>query len=163
MPLFESEIRLPRPIDEVFPFFAQAENLEEITPPSLRFSVITPKPIAMRKGALIDYKLRIRGFPVRWQSEITAWDPPRRFVDEQRRGPYRKWRHEHDFQEDGDGTIVRDRVTYEVPGGRFLGRILDRLMVHRDVERIFEYRRRVLEERFQRDPRARPGDPTGGR
>src|SRR5688500_5927578 len=93
--LLRAECIVPRSIDEVFAFFADAMNLERITPPSVRFRVVTPLPITMRKGALIDYKLRVRGLPIRWQSEITAWEPQRRFIDEQRRGPYKFWRHEH--------------------------------------------------------------------
>ena len=132
----------PRPRAEVFAFFSDAANLERITPPWLRFHTLTPLPIAMRPGATIDYRLRLRGLPLRWQSEITVWDPPRRFVDEQRRGPYRSWIHEHELIERDGGTEVRDFVRYTVPGGR----LVDRLIVRPDVTRIFDYRRRVLEE-----------------
>ena len=100
-----TQVRLPRPIDEVFPFFADAHNLETLTPPWLKFHVLTPKPIAMAVGTKIDYKLRIRGLPLRWRSEITAWEPPFRFQDEQLRGPYRQWIHEHTFQE-ADGMTL---------------------------------------------------------
>ena len=132
----------PRPRAEVFAFFSDAANLERITPPWLRFEILTPRPLAMRPGATIDYRLRLRGVPVRWQSEITIWDPPRRFVDEQRRGPYRVWIHEHELTERDGGTEVRDFVRYAVPGGRWI----DRLLVRPDVARIFDYRRRVLQE-----------------
>ena len=132
----------PRPREEVFAFFSDAANLERITPPWLRFHTLTPLPIAMRPGATIDYRLRLRGLPLRWQSEITVWDPPRRFVDEQRRGPYRSWIHEHELTERDGGTEVRDFVRYAVPGGRWL----DRLLVRPDVARIFDYRRRMLQE-----------------
>jgi ligand-binding SRPBCC domain-containing protein len=91
----ETRLFLPRPLEIVFPFFADAGNLEILTPPWLRFEIVTPRPIAMRAGALIEYRLRLHGVPLRWQSEITAWEPPHRFVDEQRRGPYRAWIHEH--------------------------------------------------------------------
>ncbi|RIK68332.1 MAG: CDP-paratose 2-epimerase [Planctomycetota bacterium] len=133
---------LERPIDEVFAFFADAMNLEAITPPWLRFSILTPPPIDMRVGRLIDYKLRLRGIPIRWQSEITAWEPPHRFVDEQRRGPYRIWIHEHTFAPDRGGTRVRDRVQYAVPGGALVRRFL----VAPQLREIFDYRARRIAE-----------------
>jgi ligand-binding SRPBCC domain-containing protein len=109
-----------RPVSEVFSFCADAGNLDVITPPWLRFQILTPRPMAMRVGAQIDYRLRLRGLPLRWQSEITVWQPPHRFVDEQRRGPYRAWRHEHTFTAQDGGTLVGDRVRYAVLGGRWL-------------------------------------------
>ena len=137
-----NEVWLPRPIDEVFEFFSDAYNLETLTPPILRFEVLTPDPIRMETGTLIDYKLRLRGLPVRWQSEITAWEPPHRFVDEQRRGPYSMWVHEHTFVEKDGGTLAKDNVDYSVPGGA----LVNRLFVARDVRKIFEYRtERLLE------------------
>lgn len=108
---------------------------------------MTPEPIEMREGLRIDYRLRVRGFPMRWQSEITVWDPPNRFVDEQRRGPYRVWRHEHQFQDSNGGTWCGDLVRYAAPGGIFRSWI-ERLWVNRDVAKIFEYRRRALNERL---------------
>jgi ligand-binding SRPBCC domain-containing protein len=136
---FESEQHLARPLVEVFAFFADPLNLETITPPWLRFAIIPPGPVELGRGALIDYRLRLRGFPLRWQSEITAWQPPRRFVDEQRRGPYRLWIHEHTFESRGNGTLARDRVEYALYGG-----LLVRKWVRCDLERIFEFRRRKL-------------------
>lgn len=135
---------MPRPLDEVFAFFSDATNLEAITPPWVRFRVVTPTPIEMRQGLLIDYKLRIRGMPWRWQSEITAWEPTRRFVDEQRRGPYSFWRHEHLFEPAGARTRVIDVVHYGVPGGR----LVNWLLVERDVRSIFRYRQGKLTELF---------------
>src|SRR4051794_29426204 len=137
-----ARISLPRSRMEVFEFFADPRNLETLTPPWLRFQIITPPPIIMQAGALIDYRLRVHGLPVRWQSEITAWEPPVRFVDEQRRGPYRIWIHEHTFQESDGGTEVRDRVRYNVPGGR----LVNRLLVRRDLHAIFRFRQNRLRE-----------------
>ena len=144
-----SEVLLPRLRAEVFPFFADARNLERLTPPWLRFQVLTPERIEMRPGAIIDYRLRLRGVPIRWRSEITAWEPPFRFVDEQRRGPYRLWIHEHRFEERAGRTLASDHVRYAAPGGR----LVDRLLVRPDLDRIFEYRRDVLRSVFG------PADP----
>jgi ligand-binding SRPBCC domain-containing protein len=141
---FERAITLPRPRAEVFPFFAAPENLEALTPPWLRFRITTPLPIVMETGALIRYRLRLKGLPLAWTSRITAWDPPRRFVDEQVSGPYRLWIHEHTFEERRGGTVVRDVVRYAVPGGR----LVNALFVKRDLERIFAYRHARLRERF---------------
>ena len=138
----ESEQTISLPRSEVFPFFADALNLQAITPPWLRFRIVTPPPIVMRRGTLIDYRLRLRGVPVRWTSEITAWEPPSRFVDEQRRGPYRRWIHEHTCAEHDGQTVMCDRVDYLVPGGR----LVDRLLVKRDLERIFAYRKARIAE-----------------
>ena len=137
-----SEVWLPRPIEDVFGFFSDARNLEALTPPTLRFEILTPSPIRMEVGTLIDYKLRLRGIPVRWRSEITAWEPPYRFVDEQRRGPYRLWVHEHRFEAKDGGTLAKDLVEYAVPGGA----LVNRLFVARDVRGIFEYRTEKLRE-----------------
>ncbi len=126
--------------DQVFAFFADACQLETITPPWLHFSVQTPHPIAMREGTLIDYKLRLHGVPLRWQSRIHTWEPPLRFVDEQVKGPYRYWHHLHTFEAVDGGTIVRDTVHYAMP----LGFIMHPLLVRRDLTKIFAYRREVM-------------------
>ena len=139
-----SEQFIDRPLEEVFPFFADAANLEAITPPWLRFEIATDGPIEMAAGVHIDYRLKLRGIPLRWRSLISAWEPPHRFVDEQVRGPYRLWHHEHTFEERDGGTVVRDVIRYDVPGGE----LIDRLMVRRDVERIFAYRREALARHF---------------
>ena len=141
----DSEQLVPRPLEEVFAFFSDPHNLQRITPPWLDFEVLGMSDSQMREGLLIDYRLRIHGIPIRWRSEITVWDPPRRFVDEQRRGPYRLWIHEHTFEARGDGTLVCDHVQYSVPGGV----IVQKLFVARDVGRIFAFRRRKLEELFR--------------
>ena len=140
----ETSLRLPAPLTEVFDFFARAENLETITPPRLRFEILTPTPIEMQVGRLIDYRLRLHGIPLRWRSEITVWDPPHRFVDEQRRGPYRWWTHRHTFEADGHATIVHDRVDYGVSGGA----LIHTVFVARDLRAIFSFRARVLKDIF---------------
>lgn len=134
----ERELVLARPITEVFEFFARAENLERITPSWLRFRVLTPGPIVMGPGTLIDYRLRLHGLPLRWRSRIEVWEAERRFVDEQVHGPYRSWRHLHEFVSVGRSTRVRDRVEYALPLGR-LGQ-LAMPFVRRDLARIFDYR-----------------------
>lgn len=141
---FTTEMWLKPPLEEVFSFFSDARNLERITPPWVRFRILTSGEIPMRLGALIDYRIRVHGVPLRWQSEITLWEPGRRFVDEQRRGPYRLWIHEHRFSAKDGGTLVEDRVEYAVPGGA----LVNRLFVANDVAKIFEYRKRKLEEIF---------------
>ena len=136
-----ARLRLPRPRPEVFAFFADAGNLEALTPPFLRFHIETPGPIEMRPGTLIEYRLRVHGLPIRWQTRITSWEPPVRFVDEQLRGPYRMWLHEHTFDDaPGGGTFVNDRVRYRPP----FGRLANWLVVERDVRAIFRYRSESL-------------------
>lgn len=137
---FKSELWLPLPPEEVFPFFANAANLETITPPWLNFKIITPTPIAMGEGTLIDYRLRIRGFPVRWRTRIRSWQPPHRFVDEQLRGPYRQWIHEHTFEARDGGTLARDLVSYAVP----FDFLTHSWMVRPDIEMIFRFRADLL-------------------
>src|SRR5579871_1189275 len=116
----QSEVWVPHPREEVFAFFSRAENLEVLTPPWLHFSILSPGPISMRAGTRIRYRLRLHGIPLQWESEITAWDPPYRFVDEQMRGPYRRWIHEHQFLDRDGGTAVRDTVQYSVAGGALI-------------------------------------------
>ncbi len=137
---------IEQPIAQVFAFFSDAHNLAEITPPWLRFEVLTPAPIAMQVGTRIDYRLRLRGIPISWQSEITAWVPPRYFMDEQRRGPYRLWRHTHTFEETAAGTVVGDEVEYAVWGSS----VVNTLFVRQDIEKIFAYRAEKLDALFHR-------------
>lgn len=134
---------IPRPIDETFAFFADAKNLEAITPTWLQFQILTPPPIVLRAGTRIDYQLAWRWVPVRWQTEIRAWAPPYRFVDVQARGPYGLWEHEHTFEAVRDGTLVRDVVRYALPLG-FLGRLAHFLLVRADLQSIFDYRARKV-------------------
>ena len=143
--LFESQRTFERPITEVFEFFANAHNLAEITPPSMHLEILTPAPIDMSPGTLIDYRFKLHGIPVRWQSEITEWNPPYRFVDEQRRGPYRLWRHTHTFNETENGVVVGDVVEYAVWGGG----LIDKFFVRPDIEKIFAYRSDQLDEIFR--------------
>ncbi len=138
--ILQTQQWLPRSIDEVFPFFADAANLERITPPWLEFRIVTPTPIEMRVGTLIDYRLKVRGVPVRWRTRIAAWDPPYSFVDEQVRGPYRLWRHLHTFEPVDGGTFCRDRVEYRAP----LHALMAARLVTPDVERIFGFRHEAL-------------------
>ena len=133
---------IPRPIDEVFTLFAEAGNLERITPPELNFHILLPKPAAISAGTLIDYRLRLFGWSFGWRSEITAWDPPHRFVDRQVKGPYRLWIHTHRFSEVDGGTLIEDEVRYELPL-RPLGEIAHPLLrLH--LERIFRYRETAI-------------------
>jgi ligand-binding SRPBCC domain-containing protein len=138
---------LPAPPAAVFPFFADAANLEAITPPFLRFRILTSLPVAMRAGTLLDYRLHLHGVPIAWHTRISVWDPPARFVDEQLRGPYAVWRHQHRFvaTADGGGTTVTDEVLYAHPGGA----IANRLLVAPDLERIFRYRQERLASAFR--------------
>jgi ligand-binding SRPBCC domain-containing protein len=124
---------------ELFPFFADARNLEAITPPLLRFRVITPEPIEMRVGTLIQYRLRLHGVPISWLTSIQAWDPPHRFVDVQVRGPYALWHHTHTFQPAPEGTLMRDTVRYAIGFGP-LGDLAHRVLVQRDLNAIFDHR-----------------------
>ena len=141
---FRAEMWLPREPAEVFEFFSEAINLELLTPPWLRFEILTKEKIQMQPGALIDYRIRIHGISIRWQTQITEWEPIQRFVDEQRRGPYRLWRHEHTFISLADGTLCRDLVRYST----WMDFLVHRWWVRPDIERIFEYRRAQLERRF---------------
>ncbi len=139
----ECEQWLPRGLEEVFPFFSDPHNLERITPDFLNFRVLGASTDKLQEGTQINYQLRIRGVPVRWQSVIESWEPCRRFVDRQTKGPYKRWHHTHEFEPHAGGTIVRDRVRYEVPMGAVGSLVADR-WVARDVARIFAFRRERL-------------------
>lgn len=155
-----SDFVIPLPLDRVFAFFADAANLERITPPWLNFSIITPMPISLAKGGLIDYQIRLHGIPIRWRTRIADWNPPHSFVDEQLKGPYALWHHTHEFfpvpDHLGGGTRMIDTVRYRVPFGP-LGEIARKLFVTRDLERIFAYRRDNLAALMGVSPRAAVG------
>ena len=137
--VLERTQRLAPPPEEVFPFFSDAANLERITPPWIGFRIATAQPIEMRRGTLIEYRLKLHGIPLNWHTEIALWDPPHRFVDVQLSGPYRLWHHTHSFEPDGEGTLMRDVVRYALPLGP-LGEIAHLVLVRRDLSRIFDFR-----------------------
>jgi ligand-binding SRPBCC domain-containing protein len=145
--IFVREQLVRRPRAQVFEFFSRPENLARVTPPRLGFTILTPSPVPMREGSVIDYRIRVHGLPLRWRTLITAYDPPTRFVDEQARGPYALWHHTHEFLEVPEGTLVRDTVRYRLPLGP-LGRLVAGRLVAADLEDIFRFRRKAVEQAF---------------
>ena len=141
--LLERKTIINKPIEEVFDFFSRAENLEKITPPFVGFQYITPLPILMRVGALIDYRIKLYGVPMNWRTEITEWQPNVKFADNQVKGPYKLWYHEHFFEEKDGQTIMIDRVQYQSPGW-ILEPIVNALFVKGQVEKIFDHRNEVI-------------------
>ena len=138
---------LPNAAQEIWPFFCDANNLEDITPPFLSFRVLGQSTPVIGTGTLIDYRLKLNGIPIRWQTRIDTWDPPHRFIDRQEKGPYSLWHHTHDFIPMGTGTMMRDTLRYRLPAG-WLGALAGGGKVASDVERIFDYRSRKIDERF---------------
>ena len=138
---------IPRPVEEVFPFFADEQNLERITPPQLKFKVLGKNTDTIRAGTLIDYRLRLRGVPFYWRTLIESWDPNRSFVDTQLKGPYAKWHHTHYFEPKDGGTLMRDVVVYRIPFA-FISQFLVGWFVRKEVMDIFAYRRKVIESIF---------------
>ncbi len=139
-----AQTRLERPLEEVFEFFSKAENLNEVTPAALRFQFLTPLPIIMHAGQVIDYRIRLSGIPFNWKTLVTDWEPPFRFVDQQIKGPYIMWRHEHIFIAEGQNTLMTDNVHWASPGGIFEP-LINALIVENKVRDIFKFR----EERFK--------------
>jgi len=140
--VLERSTWIPRPVEQVFPFFADIANLERITPPELRFRFVTQPPIEMRRGALIEFRLALYGVPFGWHTEISHWEPPHRFVDHQLSGPYRQWVHTHEFAAERGGTRMRDHVSYELPLAP-LG-LVALPLVRRQLERIFDFREATI-------------------
>ncbi|MEJ2422240.1 MAG: SRPBCC family protein [Acidobacteriota bacterium] len=140
----EREQLIPRPMEEVFEFFSKAENLEVLTPAFLQFKILTGLPILMEPGAVIEYSLKLYGVRIRWKTLIDVWEPGRRFVDLQVKGPYKFWRHTHSFQRVDGGTLMRDHLEYALPYGP-LGALAHVVFVRRSVHRIFEYRRQQIQ------------------
>jgi ligand-binding SRPBCC domain-containing protein len=137
----------PCSIERVFAFFADAANLEDITPPWLGFQILSPQPIAMSPGSRILYRIRWHGLPMQWLTEIESWNPPAEFSDVQVRGPYRGWRHTHRFEPTGGGTLMRDDIRYAMPFA-FLGQLVHKWLVKSELERLFDYRAAVISRRL---------------
>lgn len=140
---------IERPREEVFGFFERAENLERVTPKSVGFRILTPPPIRMGAGTILDYVIHLMGFPVRWTTCITEYESPVRFADVALRGPYSFWHHTHTFEPHERGTLMTDEVRYALPFG-WLGRLVRWLWVRRELEHIFDYRARVIGELLER-------------
>lgn len=134
-------------IEEVFAFFERPENLAGITPPSMDFSILTPSPVTMQSGALVDYTVKIMGIRSRWTTLITDYDPPHRFTDVQLRGPYSYWHHAHRFEPIDGGTRLVDEVRYVLPFGP-LGQMAHALLVKRQLRKIFDHRMQVIDGLF---------------
>jgi hypothetical protein len=139
-----------KPIEDVFKFFSNPDNLSVITPPKLGFKILTPTPINMSTGCLIDYKIYLMGIPIHWRTLITDFEPPHMFVDQQIKGPYTMWHHTHTFQKVDGGVEIKDRVVYSIPFS-ILGRLLNFLWIRKDLENIFNYRKKVIDELFEND------------
>lgn len=147
--LLERRQRVELPPERAFAFYGDSANLEPLTPPWLHFEVTTPQPLVLGAGTLLDYRLKLHGVPIRWQTRIETWEPPYRFVDTQAKGPYALWEHTHLFESEGEeATTIVDRVRYAIPYGP-LGALAHALFVRRDLERIFDFRRDAVAARLR--------------
>ena len=140
---------IEKPIDVVFSFFSKPENLEKITPQYLHFEILNDSPIHMKEGLVINYKMKIRKIPVKWSSVIKSYNPPFSFIDEQIKGPYAFWYHEHKFIKEKGGTRVDDCIKYKIPFG-FFGRLVNKLWVANDLEEIFNFRKNTINDIFDK-------------
>lgn len=150
------EILVRADMRKVFEFFSNAQNLELITPKELNFKILSPIPIEMKNGTLIDYRIRLFGISFNWKTLISAWEPERRFVDEQLKGPYSKWIHTHSFETKEDGIMIKDEVRYRLPFFP-LGELMF-LAVRHQLNRIFDYRTTRIKEIFQEENQKKPLD-----
>ena len=144
----ESNQFINKPIEEVFQFFSKPENLSVITPAKLGFKILSPNPVKMEVGRLIDYNIYLLGIPIHWRTLITDYEPPNMFVDQQIKGPYTMWHHTHTFHKVKGGVEIKDRVVYSIPFG-FLGRLLNYLWIKRDLNNIFLHRKKVIDKLFE--------------
>ncbi|MEC9027284.1 MAG: SRPBCC family protein [Candidatus Neomarinimicrobiota bacterium] len=144
----ESNQFINKPIEEVFQFFSKPENLSVITPAKLGFKILSPNPVKMEVGRLIDYNIYLLGIPIHWRTLITDYEPPNMFVDQQIKGPYAMWHHTHTFHKVKGGVEIKDRVVYSIPFG-FLGRLLNYLWIKRDLNNIFLHRKKVIDKLFE--------------
>jgi ligand-binding SRPBCC domain-containing protein len=149
-----------RPLPEVFAVFSDASNLDALTPPFLRFQILTPMPVELRVGAQLDYQLSLFGVPVRWRTRISDWQPQERFVDEQESGPYAFWRHTHEFEAREGSTLMRDVVDYSEPFGP-VGTVAHVLFVRRTLDRIFDFRRDAILRLLDRSRTDQPAEDKG--
>jgi len=137
-----------KPVSEVFAFFSEAQNLERITPPYLQFKILNTSTKGITKNTLIDYRLKLHGIPFHWKTRINDFIPNKMFIDEQLKGPYKKWVHTHSFKEKDGGTLIEDNVIYEIPGG-IVGEFLLKSYIKKDLEKIFTYRQEIIKEIFK--------------
>ena len=143
---FEQFIDLP--IEDVFDFFSKPENLSLITPPRLRFDILTPTPLEMKEGQLIDYSLKILYLiKLHWRTLITDYQKPYKFIDQQIKGPYTLWHHTHIFEEKDGGTLIKDNLKYVIPFG-WIGRAIHFIYIKHDINGIFQYRHKILNDIF---------------
>ena len=153
-------LTVPGSLETVFNFFNRPENLERLTPDTLKFNMLTPSPVTMHNGAVFDYTIGLMGLPMRWTSVITNYDPPHHFVDVQLKGPYAYWHHKHSFQPRGDDVEVTDEIHYEI-GFSLFGKVLLRPLVQRQLKSIFAFRAQAIEQLFRHPEASQPDDHEG--